>query len=245
MPAAWFRCRTPRPQSLVRLVCLPHAGGTASFFTEWDLGPEVEVLAAQYPGRSDRIVEPCLDSMTELAPRLAEALDPLLDRPLALFGHSMGAALAYEVARLLDRPPIHLFVSGRHAPAELVPGSLHTATDDELVADLMRLGGTEAELFATPELRNFFLPTVRADYRLAETYRWQPGPEPSCPITVLFGDSDPEVTAAQAERWRQHAVQEFAVAEFPGDHFYLAGARAAVQARIGQALRGAIVAAGR
>lgn len=229
----WFRCRQPRPHSRMRLICLPHAGGAAGFFSDWSatLPAEVEVQAVQYPGRADRIADPCIDSMDELAPALAQAIRPLADRPIAMFGHSMGAAVAYEVTRLLQDwgiRPVHLFVSGRHSPGEVVPGEVHRRDDDGLVADLVRLGGTAAELLSSPELRAFFLPAIRSDYRLAETYRWSPGAEPECPLTVLLGDADPEVTYAQAERWAAHAPGGIRIRQFPGDHFYLVPERAAV-----------------
>ncbi|MGN9841250.1 thioesterase II family protein [Nonomuraea sp. H19] len=217
-----LRCFTRRYAPRVRLVCFPHAGGAASFFRSWPVGlpADVEVWAVQYPGHEDRITEPCAGDMDHLAGDIAADLRPLSDRPIALFGHSLGAVVAYEVARLLG-DAVHLFASARHAPAETVPGDVHLRDDDAVIDELVRLGGTDGTLLREPEPRSVFVPAIRADFRLAETYRHRPGPHLGCPITALIGRDDPEVTSAQAERWRVHTGHRFALRELPGDHFYL------------------------
>lgn len=116
----WFRNYGPAPDACVRLVCLPHAGGSASFYFPLAraLSPKIEVLAVQYPGRQDRHAEPCVQNIEDMADRIAEALGPWTDRPYALFGHSMGAMVGFEVARRMEasgKGPLELFVSGRQA----------------------------------------------------------------------------------------------------------------------------------
>ncbi|MEV8379011.1 alpha/beta fold hydrolase [Kribbella sp. NPDC056861] len=228
-PTVWIRRPEPLESARVRLVCLPHAGGAAEFFHGWTglLAPGIEVAAAQYPGHGDRRAEPCLEQLADLVTAIATAVRPLADRPIALFGHSLGALVAYEVARLLE-PSVqlaHLFVSGRHAPGEHVADDLHEQDDDALIRDVLRLGGTKPELFSSPELRSFFLPAIRSGYRVGGTYTWSPGPEPSCPITALRGADDPEVSYQQLERWAAHSTGDFAVREFAGEHFYLTEAK--------------------
>jgi pyochelin biosynthetic protein PchC len=202
-------------------VCLPHAGGTAGFYLSWaaNAPADLEVLAVQYPGREDRITEPCPSDLDELASAIAAALAPLADRPLVLFGHSLGAIVAYEVARIFQ--PDHLVVSGRRAPSDPPGGDVHRRPDLDMVDELVRLGGTGSALLRQPEARSVFLPAIRADFRLAETYRHRPGPEPSCPLTAVIGTGDTEVNAAQARRWATHTTADFALHLLPGGHFYL------------------------
>jgi surfactin synthase thioesterase subunit len=224
----WLRRFHEAPGDATRLVCLPHAGGSASFYFPFSaaLTPAVQVLAVQYPGRQDRRGEPCMGTVPELAATIFAALAgmPDLDE-IALFGHSMGAVLAFEVAGLLERrlgiSPARLFVSGRRAPSRVRPENVHTRGDAELLDELRQLGGTNAELMADAELRNLLLPMIRADYRAVETYRCQPSAAVACPITVLTGDTDPRTTAAEAWDWRRHTRAACAVRTFVGGHFFI------------------------
>ncbi|SEF81941.1 Surfactin synthase thioesterase subunit [Nonomuraea solani] len=220
---SWFHCMAPRPEAAIRLFCFAHAGGAASAYRLWHraVPPEVEVQAVQYPGRADRLREPLVDDAHRLADLIAEAMRPLLDRPAVLFGHSMGSLLAYETA--LRIRPAHLVVSGRQAAHVARPGTVHTGTDDDLAAELLRLGGTGTELLDDPEMRAYVLPTVRGDYRLAETYRSRPAEPLDCPITAIIGDRDPTVNPTNARRWAELTRGDFNLHVLPGDHFYLAG----------------------
>ncbi|MFJ6793249.1 thioesterase II family protein [Streptomyces sp. NPDC091268] len=211
-----------------RLLCLPHAGGAAGFYFPLHqvLAPDVEVLAVQYPGRQDRLREPGIDDVGALADGIVAALLPLPDdRPLALFGHSMGATVGYEVARRLEHGagvrPAALFASGRRAPSRHREEWAHLKDDAGLAEELLLLGGTDGELLADPGLLRMVLPAVRVDYRAIETYRHRPGPELGCPIVVLTGSDDPRVTLDEAADWRRHTSGEHTVDVFPGGHFYL------------------------
>lgn len=228
---AWLRRYRRLPEARARLVCFPHAGGAASFFRMWARRspPEVEVLVVQYPGREDRLRERLCDDMATLADAVAEAMRPELDRPVGLFGHSMGATVAYEVARRLDAAPsAGLFVSGRPAPHRQRPGALHLRDDDALIAELRRLGGPSDVVLDNPELRDLYLPALRNDYRVVETYRPEPGPPLSVPVTAYIGDRDPEVTPEEARGWADVTDGGFKLRIFPGDHFYLVPHRADV-----------------
>lgn len=223
----WVRRFRPVTDADVRLVCLPHAGGSASFYfpLSKSLMPAVDVLAVQYPGRQDRRHEPNIDSVPELADRIFEAIRHLDDRPLALFGHSMGAVLAYEVALRLQNAglpaPVRLFVSGRRAPSRDRDERLHLGSDEHLLAEVRKLGGPHAALLAEPDVRDMIMPALRGDYRAVESYRCAPGRRLECPVTVLTGDSDPRVSVDEATAWEEHTNGPTELEVFPGGHFFL------------------------
>ncbi|MBW3667585.1 MAG: thioesterase [Actinobacteria bacterium] len=240
---AWVRTPCPRPGATARLVLFPHAGGAASFYRAWAdrLPAAVELAVVQYPGREDRLHEPHPASLADLAGRVAHALRPLLDRPTALFGHSLGASVAHETALRLEasgRPPlVRLFVSGRPGPARLRPGAKHLADDDALCADVAQLGGTREGVFDHPELRAIVLSTLRHDYRMAETYRPAAARPLTVPITAFVGDVDPEASVDEMGSWRACTSDSFDVRVFPGDHFYLVPLLAEVVEAVVDALR--------
>jgi pyochelin biosynthesis protein PchC len=238
-----LRCWQPRPAARLQLVCLPHAGGGASFYRTWLtlLPPDVELLAVQYPGREDRWSDPMTDRMDELVSAIADDLAAELDRPYALFGHSMGSAVAWELAHALPnrgaRPPRRLFASGREAPGTARPGQIHQQSDDVLCAELERLGGTHRDVFADPELRAAVLGYVRNDYRLIETYQPRPSQRArlDCPITVLTGAADAEFDGRRADGtggWAPLTTGSTQVHTLPGGHFYLVPQRSRVVATV-------------
>lgn len=221
----WVRCLHERPGP--RLVCLPHAGGSASFYRDWPAGlPELELHAVQYPGRADRIAEDPPTDLLAMAREITEEVAALADRPLALFGHSMGAIVAFEVARQLAErhiPVRHLFASGARAAHDpsYAPAGLADADDDAIMHSLTKLSGTHAELLDDPMLRELVLPYVRADFLMFERYGYRPGPLLDCPVTTVNGADDDHVTPARAKRWRELTTGPCTAREFPGEHFYL------------------------
>ncbi|RSN63564.1 thioesterase [Amycolatopsis sp. WAC 04182] len=237
----WLHRWRPGSRAGARLVCFPHAGGSAAFFAPWStkLPTEIDVAAVRYPGRADRLAEPPLTSMPVLVDAIAGALEPDGGKPTVLFGHSLGALVAYEVARELTRrgvPPAQLIVSGRRAPGDEPGGAKHLLSDDDLVGELVRLGGTDPALLASEDARSVFLPAIRADFRLAEKYRRLPGREPSCPLTVVMGDEDADVDVRRAGLWAECTTNEtFAAHVLPGGHFYLIPQEKAVLALLVEA----------
>ncbi|REE95066.1 thioesterase II family protein [Thermomonospora umbrina] len=229
-----LRSFAPRVRPSLRLFCLPHGGGGASAFAAWAdaLPPWLELWAVQYPGREDRFGDPFPADLDALVAALAEDVEPLTDLPYGLFGHSMGATVAYELAHELiarDRPaPEHLLVSAREAPHDERGGRVHLLDDTDLMAELDRLGGTDPEVFEDEEVRALILRYVREDYRLIENYEPRHYPPLECPITALLGDADPDLTPAEAERWRQVTTGSTELRVFPGGHFYLVPQRDAV-----------------
>lgn len=233
----WFRCPETRPWASMRLFCLPHAGGSAVFYRPWakEISPAVEVHAVQYPGRADRMTDAFVTDAHQLARLIAGAMAPLMDRPAALFGHSMGAVLAYEVARLLQErgaAPVHVFASGARPPHDRGDDRVSDRDDDGIVAEMVELGGTDAEALQDPELRELVLPYVRNDFALIEDYAHRAGTRLAVPLTAIVGDADPHVTPDRARGWAEVTDGRFALKVLPGGHFYLAEQQPAVIAEI-------------
>jgi medium-chain acyl-[acyl-carrier-protein] hydrolase len=227
----WVQVSRPRPAARLRLVCLPAAGGGASRYRDWPahLPDDVEVVSVQLPGRENRFNEHPIESMEQLVDPLLDGLASSLTPPFALFGHSMGALIAFELVRrmrLSGVAPVHLFVAGRRAP-HLPKRSLdwHTLPDPELIATLGELGGIPPELLAESHILDAVLPMVRADCTVAETYVFRPQAPLSCPVSAFGGLRDKEVSPEDVRAWSRHTTGPFRVHLLPGDHFFVDSAR--------------------
>jgi medium-chain acyl-[acyl-carrier-protein] hydrolase len=216
----------------VRLFCFPYAGGGTVTYRSWGrlLTPNVEVFAMQLPGREQRLSEPPIHSSGEMTNLLVEVLQHFVDIPFALFGHSMGAVLAYETARRLltetGRQPYRLFVSGHRAPHLPYPRRpSHGLPDAEFIAEVRALNGSAPEVFEHAELLEILLPMMRADFELSETYTELPGPLLSCPLIAFGGDADASVPRAEVEAWRNVTSGRFRPVVLPGNHFFINTAR--------------------
>jgi len=224
----WLQCRKAGGDSRLRLFCLPHAGSGASTFHPWSsaLPAFVQICPVQLPGRESRISEPLYTGIEPLVDAMDRELQPWLDIPYAIFGHSMGALLAFEWARRLQRKgssmPAWLFLSGRSAPdlsEDTKPQ--HSLSDREFVEKLTSLyNGIPREFLRDQELMEVFLPILRADFAVVESYRFREDKPLGCPITVFAGSEDATVTWDRIRAWKRQAGRSFAIQLFPGGHFY-------------------------
>jgi surfactin synthase thioesterase subunit len=212
----------------MRLFCLPHAGGGASAFHGWHaaFAPQVQVCPILLPGRESRLSEPLYTNFDRLLDALSEELRSWLDVPFAVFGHSMGALLAFEWIRKLQREgtsvPSKVFLSGRRAPdASDEAGLLSSLSDAEFLDRLAhRYKGLPDEILNEPELMAVMLPILRADISIVESYRFTEGELLKCPTMVSAGVDDATVGFDQLMGWQRHVNSPFDVQIFPGGHFY-------------------------
>lgn len=226
----WLAARTLNPHARLRLFCFPYAGGNALIYRKW---PEafpassgVEVLPLQLPGRGNRLNEPAFARCEPLVETLAAALSPHFDRPFAFFGHSMGAMIAFELARLLQlrgHPgPQHLFASGSPAPHLRSDESpTYNLPDAEFIEELRRLKGTPTQVLENPELMQLMMPLLRADFALTQTYVYREGPKLNCPFTVFGGREDEEVRGEKISAWCELTSGGCSLKVLDGGHFFI------------------------
>ena len=236
----WLACVQRVANPSMRLFCFHYAGGSASFCNGWAkyLPKTVEIVSIQLPGREERFQEPFVTDMNALVESLATSMRRYLDVPFALFGHSMGALVCYELARELQRRGGHeprvLFAAGRQAPQypEKEP-LIHELPDDAFGTAFVERHASQGlrQLFADPEIREFFIPQLRADIALVEKYRFdaaKPG-KLSCPLVAMDCHSPPHcIDETELAAWREHTSGEFCTYRFPGDHFFIESAAAQV-----------------
>lgn len=227
----WLVTYQPRKAADVKLVCVPFAGSGASLFAPWslELPLNMELVAVQLPGREERAHEPLLRSLTAAADRLAERLVPLDACPLVICGCSLGAILAYETALRLTRwghPPAMLVTAARPAPhlPPAEPRMLQLPPDQFLNALQQRFGPLPEMLLQQQELIDMYLPVIRADLEMVETYRYEPQPLLSTPILALGGTRD-SVSEEQLDRWSELTTGRFRREMVEGDHFFPRSAR--------------------
>ncbi|MFX0581369.1 thioesterase II family protein [Nocardia nepalensis] len=231
MGNSWLRRLSPaQATGSHKLICFPHAGGSAISFGPLAkcFGPEYEVFAIQYPGRQDRRLEPLVDNIADLVDGLLpEVMAEVGDaQDFSLFGHSMGSVVAFEAGRRLEHESGAgarvLFASGRRAPSAALPDlRVHLLSDRELGEHLLQSGGTPAALLEDPEFRPLILSIVRNDYRAIETYECSADATVSSPIVAIAGDRDPDASLAEIEVWRSHTTGSFFAKTFPGGHFFI------------------------
>jgi medium-chain acyl-[acyl-carrier-protein] hydrolase len=240
---AWITRSRSRPLARLRLFCFPYAGGGASIFRSWAerLPDAVEVCPVQLPGREGRLGEAPFTRLAPLIQTLALVLQPYLDMPFAFFGHSMGALVSFELARLLQKQasqsPQYLLVSAYGAPQ--LPGtapSIYHLPDAAFLEEIRRLEGTPEQILQNPELMQLLMPTLRADFELCGTYNYMHGEPLDCPISAFGGIQDAAISRKELEAWRAQTRRAFQLRMFFGNHFFIHSAQQSLLQAITQDL---------
>ncbi len=214
-----------------RLFCFPYAGGGASAFRQWSthLPDWVEVCAVQPPGRENRITEKPVSNVHELVKLLLPSMSPWFHKPFAFFGHSTGALVAFELARKLHKKnlplPVHLFVSAARAPHIPEPSPLHHLPKDEFIQELRRFSGTPDAILQNQELMEIFIPILKADLAIEETYTLIDETPFEIPISAFYGSRDKEAPESVMLPWQQYTTSFFEICRIEGDHFFIKNAK--------------------
>jgi medium-chain acyl-[acyl-carrier-protein] hydrolase len=224
--AALYRPK-PRDNPILRLFCFPYAGAGAAAYRLWPnyLSESIEVVAVHPPGRAHRLREEPLTRIDTMVEAAVTGLSSLMDRPFAVFGHSLGAVVAAEFARVLQaqgRLAAHLFVSSRPPLRDATRQLYQLPQEEFLVAMNARYQSIPEEVLAHPDLVELLLPALRADIEAIETFRpHHDRVKIACPTTVYGGMFDHTVSQEDLESWNEETAQPCRVRVFPGDHFYL------------------------
>ncbi|UGT42567.1 alpha/beta fold hydrolase [Nocardia yamanashiensis] len=224
--SAGLTCVRPRPDAVLRLVCFAHAGGGPQVFRHWAdfLGLEMEVWTVALPGRGRWLRDQPITAWKPLVEGTSQVIAREIPGSIALFGHSFGALLAFEVARSMTTAgiePAQLVVSGRPAPS--APFAVALLADDLTLMSLMdaRYGGVPEQIRGVPELVEHFGPLLRSDLELVVNYDYRRDPVLSCSIAAFAGTEDPDTTADNLADWGRETIGDFVSRRFPGGHFYL------------------------
>lgn len=228
----WIAYYKPRASARLRLFCFHYAGGSASAFRTWPdaLPEEIEVCPIQLPGREQCLWEPPFTRVSFLLDHMHCALQPYMDLPFAFVGHSMGAVIAFELARELRRQnhegPFRVFVSGCRAPQLPNPKPfVHLLSEEQLIAHLRRHKGTSESVLQNADLMHLLLPIIQADFALYETYVYEEQEPLACPITAFGGLQDIEASGSDLAAWQGQTRSAFALHMYSGDHFFLHSAQ--------------------
>ena len=226
-PAGQTQSSSPRPPEQTATVIFPHAGGAAAAYRKFAIalsGRGVDTYIVKYPRRGDRLADPAPDTIADLAAEMLEAADWSRLGPLRLFGHCMGALVAFEFTRLAEKhavPVRELWASASQAPSTVAGSRPAPTTDDELLADIVDLGGTDARLLDDDDFLGLLLPAVRADYQAFNRYSCDRNVRIGAEIHAVGGRSDHRVDADLLRQWEIHTSSAFTFTLFDGGHFYV------------------------
>ena len=223
-----FIPKSERPNAKIRLFCFTYAGASVQAIINWNsyVPDFIEVIGFELPGHGRRLVEsqPCRTSQ-EAAKYIADTLGPVIDRPYALFGHCLGAVLAYEATRIFKergvQQPVHLLASGARGPHCGIPiGDVKNMNDEQFIEHFNKAYGASMDILRNPQLGPLVLPGVKADAYMTQEYNYVPGGPVDYDITAIAGEKDPDINMEQMQAWNRHTTGKVTSQFYPGNHFF-------------------------
>jgi surfactin synthase thioesterase subunit len=212
--------------SQINLICLPFAGGSSYSYSslEINMPSYINMVPVDLPGRGKRMHEPLVKNAASVVEELYRQICPLIEKPYAIFGHSMGSLLGYLLTRRIieekQPAPCHLFFSGRAGPSWPVNDIYYTLPRKDFFSELKKLGGCPEEILQDGELQELFEPVLRADFELVETYTYKSGDPFLIPIDVFYGAQE-DLTDPELDCWKNESYLPVTYTSFQGDHFFL------------------------
>lgn len=214
----------------IRLFCIPYVGASASVFWKWSktLDKSIELVPIELAGRGKRFNEPFYEDLQGAVDNIFNIIEnEINDLPYAIYGHSMGSLLAFELYyKIIEKrrkAPVHIFFSGRYPP-HINKNSIiyHKLSDKELVDKILEIGGTSKEVFLNKELANIYISLIRSDYRILEMYKYNAKPyKLNCDISVFYGNKDKICADSFLNEWIKYTEKQCDFYEFDGDHFFI------------------------
>ncbi|WP_408895222.1 thioesterase II family protein [Paenibacillus taichungensis] len=212
----------------LNLICLPYAGGSQNIFNEWkrNMMSEVNVIPVELSGRGKRMDDPLYNDFNEAIEDIYKCIkEDVFNQPYAIAGHSMGGLLAYELANKLvsedQRSPEFLVLSGKNPPHIRVNTKIHQLSEEDMITELLKLGGIKPEFIQYQELMSLFLPIIRSDFKLVETYEYLSTEPLKVDIHIMYGSADHMTTGEQLYQWDNYSHKKCFYKEFKGDHFFI------------------------
>jgi medium-chain acyl-[acyl-carrier-protein] hydrolase len=214
---------------MIKLFCLPYAGGSAMVYNRWKLSINgmIQIRPVELTGRGKRFTEPYYDNLMQAVDDIYRLVKPELNGLYAFYGHSMGSLLVYELVRKINSlphpQPVHLFLSGGSPPHIRKSDKVyHKMPEEQFKEEIFKMGGTPREVFENKELLEIFIPLLRADYKILETYEFQPEhPVFDCGITLFNGKEDEEVTSDEIRQWQRYTKVQCPLHEYESGHFFI------------------------
>lgn len=213
----------------LKLFLLPYAGGSTAVYYRWAkyFGDDIEIFPVELSGRGKRFDERLYENFNSIVDDITGmVIKQIQDSKYAIFGHSMGSLLTFGVCKKLIgegyEEPVHVFVSGRYPPHVKNERKIYHLPDQEFIDEIIKLGGSDKALFENKELLAIFLPILRADYKIIETYDYQEDEfKLNCGITAFHGKNDPNVSFESMLEWRSYTKKPFSIYQYEGDHFFI------------------------